>query len=145
MSSEGIPLKEKIGHAVKMLDGHVSWATWGFILTILGWLPVLLASHAFHKSVLYYNAPYISGTIFHLSTFSLACSIFVSMLLLPSAGGKYGWLKKVIHVLEWIVVPFAMVSLNALPALDAQTRLLFGRYMEFWVTDKSRKVSSRRK
>lgn len=140
MASERIPLKERIGHAFKMLEGHVSWATWGFLLTTLGWLPALLASREFHKFVLYYNEPHITGTIFHLSSFSVVVSIFVGMLLLPTAGGKYGWLKKIRHILEWVAIPFVLVALSALPALDAQTRLLLGRYMEFWVTDKTRKA-----
>jgi hypothetical protein len=32
-----------------------------------------------------------------------------------------------------------VVFLSALPALDAQTKLMFGKYMEFWVTEKKRK------
>ena len=38
-----------------------------------------------------------------------------------------------------ITVPFIYVFLSALPALEAQTRLMFGKYMEFWVTEKKRK------
>ncbi|MFH1061370.1 MAG: glycosyltransferase family 2 protein [Candidatus Omnitrophota bacterium] len=139
IQAKNIPLNKKIGHAFKMLESHVSWATWGFLLTTLGWLPALLSSRDFHTSVMYYNEPHIANTIFQLSSFSLIISIFVSMLLLPTVPGKYGWLKRIQHIFEWIAIPFVLVVLSALPALNAQTRLLFGRYMEFWVTDKSRK------
>ncbi|MGA1872024.1 MAG: hypothetical protein ACMUJM_26200 [bacterium] len=65
----------------------------------------------------------------------------MGMVLLPTIDGKFGWLRKVTHIFEWMTIPIVLAALNALPALDAQTRLLFGRYMEFWVTDKSRKTS----
>ena len=140
--SSNIPFTKKMGHVFKMLESHIPWATWGILLTTLGWLPALLSSREFHKSVMYYNEPDITGTIFHLSSYSLVASIFVSMMLLPATGRKYGRLKKIMHIFEWAAIPFVMVVLSALPALDAQMRLLFGRYMEFWVTYKSRKVSS---
>jgi len=38
-----------------------------------------------------------------------------------------------------MMVPFILVFFSALPALHAQTRLMLGKYLEFWVTDKHRK------
>ena len=48
------------------------------------------------------------------------------------------WLKRVGHMAEWASVPLIAVLLSAVPALDAQTRLMLGRYLEFWVTEKPR-------
>ncbi len=40
---------------------------------------------------------------------------------------------------QWILVP-VVGFLSAFPALDSQTRILFGKYFgEFWVTEKMRK------
>jgi hypothetical protein len=41
-------------------------------------------------------------------------------------------------MLQWIMVPLTMIIFSAIPGLDAQTRLMFGRYMGFWVTPKAR-------
>lgn len=138
IAAENIPFGLKLRHLFKMLEGHVSWATWGFLLTTLGWLPALLAGKEFHKTTIYYNEPHIALTIYRLSSISLIISVILSIVLLPRTGSKWGWLKKTAHVLEWLIMPFVIVFLSALPALDAQTRLMFGKYMEFWVTDKSR-------
>ena len=54
----------------------------------------------------------------------------------PSLG--LSWLKQIGHMFEWLLVPLTAVVLSAVPALDAQTRLLLGRSLEFWVTEKRR-------
>lgn len=140
LQSPQISLYNKVRHSFKMLEGHVSWATWGFLLTILGWLPALHAGREFQNSIIYYNQPHITGTIFRLSTLSLMISILLSLAILPKASTQFGWLRKIGHIFEWLLMPFVIVFLSALPALDAQTRLMLGKYMEFWVTDKSRKI-----
>ena len=68
----------------------------------------------------------------------IVCMI-ISLLLLPRKKIKYGFFKKILHVFEWLLIPVILLFLSALPALDALTRLMFGRYMEFWVTEKYRK------
>ncbi len=134
--SKNISLLNKIRHGFKLLEGHVSWATWGFILTILSWLPIFLTKKGFIDSVVYYNAPYISGIIFNLASVSLIISIILSLLLLPKAKIRYSLLKKTLFALQWLLMPFILLFLSALPALDAQTRMLLGKRMEFWVANK---------
>ncbi|MFH1395746.1 MAG: glycosyltransferase family 2 protein [Candidatus Omnitrophota bacterium] len=128
----------KIKQAFKLFEGHVAWATWAFLLTFIGWLPAIFAGREFSHSVLYYSAPRIMGIIFNLASFSLITSIVLSLLLLPRPTEKNPIGKRIIYAFQWLLVPFTMVFLSALPALDAQTRLLLGKYMTFWVTDKKR-------
>ncbi len=113
-------------------------STWPFLLGVISWLPAFFAGLEFSNSVVYYTAPRITGTIFRLASISLLTTIVLSFSILPKARTKNPLLTKIGHALEWLLVPVTAVFLSALPALDAQTRLMTGRYMEFWVTDKKR-------
>ncbi|MBF0490258.1 MAG: glycosyltransferase family 2 protein [Candidatus Omnitrophica bacterium] len=134
--NNNIPLWDRFRHGFKLLEGHWSWATWGFILSLEGWLPVLFARHEFASSVVYYNIPEIASLIFNLASLCFITSIILSIALLPKTDVRYPLLVKIGHALEWMILPFILVFLGALPALDAQTRLMFGKYLEFFVTGK---------
>ena len=138
LKSKKIPLYEKLRLSFKLFEGHLSWATSGFILSIIGWLPVIFARREFALSVVYYNVPDIANTIFTLGLFAVGISIVLSLSLLPKTKTRYHWLLKLGHAFEWLMVPFILVLFSALPALHAQTRLMLGKYLEFWVTDKHR-------
>ena len=138
LKSKKIPLYEKLRLSFKLFEGHLSWATSGFILSIIGWLPVIFARQVFAASVVYYNVPNIANTIFTLGFFAVCISIVLSLSLLPKTKIRYRWLLKLGHAFEWLMVPFILVLFSALPALHAQTRLMLGKYLEFWVTDKHR-------
>jgi len=138
LKSKRIPLYEKLRLGFKLFEGHLSWATSGFILSIIGWLPVIFARREFTASVVYYNVPDIANTIFALGFFAICITILLSLSLLPKTKIRYRWLLKLGHAFEWMMVPFILVFFSALPALHAQTRLMLGKYLEFWVTDKHR-------
>ena len=138
LKSKKIPLYERLRLGFKLFEGHLSWATSGFILSLIGWLPVIFARREFTASVVYYNVPDIANTIFSLGFFSICITIALSLSLLPKTRIRYRWLLKIGHAIEWLMVPFILVLFSALPALHAQTRLMVGNYLEFWVTDKHR-------
>jgi cellulose synthase/poly-beta-1,6-N-acetylglucosamine synthase-like glycosyltransferase len=139
LGSNRISFYDKLRHSFKLFESHISWATWGFLLSFIGWIPALFAGRGYLTSVVYYNTPRVTGTIFQLAAVSLLTSILISINLLPKRKPRLSLGKKLMHAAEWFLIPVILVIFSALPALDAQTRLMFGRYMEFWVTDKKRK------
>ncbi len=136
LATPGIPFREKFAHTLKMVEANVSWATWGFMLTILNWLPALFAGRAFSTTAMYYSAPRVSGVIFNLAGLALLATIALSQVLLPRPVHKRPVLLRIQHALEWLLIPSITLVFGAIPALDAQTRLMLGRRMEFWVAGK---------
>jgi hypothetical protein len=61
------------------------------------------------------------------------------MVLLPPRPKKYSVWRSVMMYVQWVFVPFVSVIFGSLPAVEAQTRLMLGQYLEFWVTPKARK------
>ena len=139
LQNKNIPFFLKLKTGFKLFEGHISWTTWAFLLTIIGWLPGIFAGREFAHSVFYYSAPRITGTVFHLASLSLITSVILSLYLLPKKQISHPILKRIVFTFQWLLVPLTFIFLSAIPALDAQTRLMFGKYMTFWVTDKVKK------
>jgi len=138
LKSKQIPLYDRLRLGFKLFEGHLSWATSGFLLSVIGWFPIIFARREFAESVVYYNVPDIRNTIFTLGFLAVCITIVLSLAMLPKTKTRHRWLLKVVHAVEWLMVPLILVIFSALPALHAQTRLMLGRYLEFWVTDKKR-------
>ena len=133
-----MPLHKKILHTLRQLDKATSWATHSFLLSFMSWLPIIFATRQFAETTVYYLAPRIRITVFSLASVGLLACMLMSFMLLPHEKVKYPFFKRILRSFEWLLIPIVILVLSALPALDAQTRLMFGRYMEFWVTDKYR-------
>ncbi len=74
--------------------------------------------------------------IITMTNLILSSMVAVSLMpVIPEEGAKT---KKIYHKLQWLLVPFTITIFGAIPAIDAQTRLMFGKYMGFWVTPKHR-------
>jgi hypothetical protein len=71
--------------------------------------------------------------------FGLVISAFYTLQLLPPRPAKYKSRKYIWMVLQWVLVPLIMIIFSAIPAFISQTRLMLGKYMGFWVTEKERK------
>lgn len=136
--SKRIRLKQKLMFTWRLVDKFTSWATWSFLLSFVSWLPVVFASQEFESTTVYYATPRIKGILFTLALSGTVVCMLISLLLLPRPKTRHRVMEKILHTVEWMLTPFVVLILSALPAIDAQTRLMLGRYMEFHVTDKFR-------
>jgi len=135
-----IKLREKLKVTFEMLEGHHSWATAPLILAVLGWLPLIFGGEQFNQSVLAHNLPFFTRYLMTLAMAGLVISMSLSFLLMPPRPKKYSKWRNIYMVLQWVLVPLIAPFLGAMPAIDSQTRILFGKYFgEFWVTEKIRK------
>lgn len=135
-----VKLSKKLRVGFEMLEGHHSWATSSLILACLGWMPLILGGAQFNQNVLAHNLPYVTRTLMNIAMMGLVISVSLSFVLLPPRPAKYSRWKTINMFLQWFLVPITALFLGSLPAIDSQTRLMFGKYFgEFWVTEKIRK------
>ncbi|MBI3952521.1 MAG: glycosyltransferase family 2 protein [Candidatus Doudnabacteria bacterium] len=140
LRNKKIPLWKKLVYGERLVEGHYFWATASLLIALLGWLPLLLGGDRFGQSVLAVNLPFMTKIIMTVATFFLLFSMYVNMVILPPRPAKYGKLKTLSMLLQWVFSPIVSSIFGSLPAIDAQTRLMLGKYMEFYVTPKFRKT-----
>jgi len=137
LKNKKIPFIKKVKISFIQIEGFWSLATNPLLIFLLGWLPIMLGGKEFNETVLSYNLPIITRNLMFLAMSGLLLSAFISFSFLPEPpdGKKY---KKIFIALQWVLVPITMIIFGSIPGLDAQTRLMFGKYMGFWVTPKFR-------
>jgi len=133
-----IPLKQRIVVSLQQAEGYWSLVTNPIMLFILGWAPIYLGGQQFHQTVLSYNLPIVVRDLLILAMFGLVISSVISLTLIPPKPKKASRFRYIVMAVQWIMIPATMIFFSAIPGLDAQTRLMFGKYMGFWVTPKSR-------
>ena len=87
-----------------------------------------------------YNLPKITGLLLNFTLASSLAWIILSRTILPPRPKHVKWFKNVVMILEWAIVPFVILILGSAPALDAQTRLMLAKYMQFNPTTKIKKM-----
>ncbi len=133
-----IPFWERVHKIFVQWEGKFSWCTTSIFILVFGRLPLLVAGDEVRRTVLFQNTPHILEWLMIISMSGIVLSIILSTKLLPPPprhAKKHAWL---FMFLQWILVPVSMIFFSALPALDATTRLLFGRYLGFNVSQKKR-------
>ncbi|MEK7160859.1 MAG: glycosyltransferase family 2 protein [Patescibacteria group bacterium] len=137
-----IPIKTKIFWAFNHLEGFWSWGTNALIIFMLGWLPLFLGGQSFNVTMLSYNLPQVTRVIMTLAMVGLVSSAIYGALLLPPRPTHQRPHKYLFMILQWIMLPASIIIFGSLPGLEAQTRLMLGKYMGFWVTPKVRQPKS---
>lgn len=131
-----ISLGKKISKSWEEFIGRISWGVTPIVIAFFGWLPIWFGGEKFNQTVLALNLPKVLGYLMTFAMVGLIISMLTSLYLLPPPPeGTRSW-KKAMMIFQWILSPIVAIPLGSFPMIDAQTRMLFGKYMEFWVTEK---------
>ncbi|MFH1289185.1 MAG: hypothetical protein ABIH88_00510 [Patescibacteria group bacterium] len=130
-----IPLFTRAARVYKIIESHFIWSTNWFILTFGALIPTVV-NPVFKQTALGYNLPKISQIILTTCLLSLVSIIILDIALRPPKPKNYPLWKNVFDYLQWIMMPVATLLMSVLPGLDSQTRLMFGKRLEYWVTEK---------
>jgi hypothetical protein len=136
-----MPKLLKLRYLFFHFEGMLTWSTAPFLIFILGYLPFITVHDA--TSALVVNSPSTLEFMMRaatLGTFVMGALSFMLMPPRPTATHKLRWITM---LLQWMLLPVTFILFGALPAVDAQTRLMLGKYLGFNVTKKH--ASSRTK
>ena len=113
---------------------------WGFlaIFVTFGSILIPIINPQFKASVLSVNLPIISSWILTCAFLGLFATIFVHEKIVPKRPKNWSILTKIFSYIQWLLVPIILITISSLPAIDAQTSLMFGKRLEFRVTNKVR-------
>lgn len=118
----------------KIFECHLLWPTNWFILTLGAWVPTFV-NPIFAQTALGYNLPKISQII--LTSCLLFLLVIITLdLILKRKKEKISFWRYLAEYLQWVLMPVATLFMAILPAVDAQTRLMLGKRLEYRVTEK---------
>lgn len=118
-----------------LLEQHVFWPSNWFILTIGSVIPPLV-NPAFSRTVLGHNLSQLSSGILTLSMTFMLVIIILDARTKPPRPKEFSAWKLPFLYLQWLSLPIVSFFLNALPGLDAHTRMILGKRLEYRVTEK---------
>lgn len=109
------------------------------LIFVLGWLPLYVANQQGIKGALTQTAPYVLEKLMNASMIGIFVLSILSVIILPPRPQKYKKTKILLMFLQWFLLPITLIIFGAIPAIDAQTRLMLGKYLGYNVTEKARK------
>jgi len=138
IANKRIPWSNKAVQIARLFESHFSWATAPLILTFVGWMPLYL-NREFGYQSLAHNLPIITSRILTLASISIVITVLLSLISLPPKPERYHKTRFIGMLAQWVLLPVVTICFGALAALNSQTRLMFGKYLEFYVTEKATK------
>jgi cellulose synthase/poly-beta-1,6-N-acetylglucosamine synthase-like glycosyltransferase len=119
---------------LRLLEGHVSWATAPFILAFASFIPAFLNPRDYASNQL----PLIASRIQTVALVGITITLYFSIKTLPPKPARYRRHRSIFMIVQWVMLPVTTLVYNALAALNSQTRLIFGWYLgKFDLTQKA--------
>lgn len=131
-----MPLIKLFPRFWRLLDGHVTLAAMSPIVAFGGWVPSLMNPES--RLVVAHNLPNTVSVVQMFALVGLFMMILYSLKMLPPRPPKYRKGRKILMVLQWILMPIIALVYQSAAGFYAQTRLMLGKYMESF--DVTRKV-----
>jgi hypothetical protein len=134
LKAKKVPFWDKTIRVSKVLEDHFLWPVNWFAITVGATLPPLL-NETFARTVIGKRLPQTSSAILTVALISLLITIFIDWQQRPDKHKVSFW-KKCILPFEFLLLPVVGFFFSALPGLDAHTRLMLGKYIEYRTTEK---------
>lgn len=128
-----VPRLRMIAKFTRLLESHISWSTTPLILLLAAYPPFLFNPQSYLASQL----PHLVSWIQRALMIGILVPLFLSIRSLPPKPERYKRRRSVWMVLQWIYLPFTTIIYSSFAAINAQTRLMFGKYLGWVITEKA--------
>jgi hypothetical protein len=142
LQAQHIPWYIRFARVGWYVEEHLLWPSHWFLLTLGGLLPPLI-NEVWARSALGVWQTEAFSTLLGLSLPALVLAMCADVLLKWRSDHRHNLGALVGGLAAFPLLPLTGLALVALPALDAHTRLLFGRPLGYQVTEKVASPSSR--
>ncbi len=136
LTAKQIPFWQKTTRVFHTIEDHFLWPVNWFAVTVSAFLPPLL-NEEFNRTILGKTLPQVTSA---LLTFSLVSMLVVFIIDAanrpPRPKTRFRLISYIAQPLEFLLLPIIGFFFSALPGIDAHTRLMLGKYLEYRVTEK---------
>lgn len=130
-----IPFFSKLRKVLFLMEIHVFWPSSFFILTLSAFIPPLV-NPGFKRTVMGFLLPKLSSFILTSSSLLLIFIIYFDHKMREKIKIKTELKNVPLLLVQWYFLPVISFFFSSLPALEAHTRMLFGKKLEYKVTEK---------
>ena len=138
LRNRNIPLHTKALQTLRQITQFHAWATVPFMLLIIPQLMRLLEPTLHEEGLAHALATLGNSLSSVVLPIGMSVSIVISILIIPKRPPHRSPWERLKFVAEWFLLPVLLPAFICWPAIDAQTRLIFRRYIGFRVTVKNR-------
>lgn len=136
-----VPFFAGLARFLRLIDGHVTLASVPILVAIGGWVPLLVNSQA-ARDIAAHQLPEVVSGVQRVAMVGLIITIFLAFKMLPPRPQRYKKRRTLWMLLQWGLMPVTAIVYSASAAFNAQTHLLFGKYLDkFDVTEKATHAS----
>jgi hypothetical protein len=132
-----VPFGAGLARLLRLIDGHVTLAATSIMVTVGGWIPLLVNSDA-ARDIAAHQLPEVISGIQRVAMVGLLITVFLAFKMLPPRPERYKRRRTVWMLLQWLLMPVTAIMYSAASAFNAQTHLFLGKYLDkFDVTEKA--------
>lgn len=131
----GVPFWEKTMRLIHVLRAHFLWPVNWFVITLGLQIPILI-NPRFGRTALGYTVPRLSSAILTAALIFLGIMLLLDRTYKPPRPKHVSAWRALLTPLEFFLMPIAGFFFSALPGIDAHTRLMLGKYIQYKVTEK---------
>lgn len=135
MRNSGGSFLNKLVRLFRVVEDHLLWPVNWFVTTA-GVAISTLVNPNFRRTTIGFMLPKISSAILSVALIFLVVILIVDAKNRPSRPKEFPKWKAWLGPLEFILMPVVGFFFVSLPGLDAHTRLMLGKYLEYRVTEK---------